>query len=139
MGKGYGFACTNCGYKKDLMEGQGFVIRNWSVKEYLEDTHFNFHYKTHRKIEQLAEKYDSLLINIHSEYRIMVCPHCNIPYSRLYVVVIDHQQIHHCSDFRCSRCNKRLEEKEVGLMETFRCPKCVQETLKSDGSFINWD
>jgi len=139
MGTGYGFTCTNCSYEEELMEGQGFIIRNWSVKEYLEDSHFNFHYQTHRKIEQLAEKYDSIMLDIRSEYRIMVCPHCNIPYSRLYVEVYDDYQVHHRSHFRCSRCNRSLEEMEVGFIETFRCPKCGKETLKNDGSIINWD
>ena len=141
MGTSYGFTCSHCGYEKELMEGQGFIIRNWSVREYLEDNTFNFHYKTHRKIEKLAEQHDSILLDIHSEYRVMVCPRCNIPYSRLYVEVYDDYQVHHRSHFRCSRCNRSLEEMEVGFIETFRCPKCGQETLYHDGydSMIIWD
>jgi len=34
MGKGYPFTCSNCGYEKELMKDQGFIIRNWSVREY---------------------------------------------------------------------------------------------------------
>jgi len=123
MGTGYGFTCSHCGNEEELMEGQGFIIRNWSVREYLKEGNFNFHYKTHRKIEQLVKDHDSLLLDIHSEYRIMVCPHCNIPYSRLYVEVHDDYQVYHRSQFRCSRCNRRLEKKEPGFMETFRCPR----------------
>ena len=104
MGTGYGFTCSNCGYEKELMEGQGFIIRNWSVREYLEDENFNFYYKTHRKIEELARKRDPLLTDIHSEYRILVCPKCNIPYSRLYVEVYDEQEVFHRTHLRCSTC-----------------------------------
>jgi len=46
MGIGYGYTCTNCGYEIELMEGQGFIIRNWTVREYPEDENFNFHYRT---------------------------------------------------------------------------------------------
>jgi Zn finger protein HypA/HybF involved in hydrogenase expression len=139
MGTGYRFTCSNCGYEKELMEGQGFIIRNWSVKEYLEDETFNFHYKTHRKIERLAKKRNPLLTHIESEYLILVCPHCNIPYSRLYVEVYDDYEVYHRTHFRCSRCNRPLVQTEVDFMETFRCPKCLHETLKGDGSFIDWD
>jgi DNA-directed RNA polymerase subunit RPC12/RpoP len=79
------------------------------------------------------------LLNIHSEYRIMVCPHCNIPYSRLYVEVYDDYQVHHRSLFRCSRCNRQLKDDEFDSMDTFRCPKCRQATLKGDGSLFDWD
>ena len=141
MGTGYGFTCSNCGYEKELIEGQGFIIRNWSVSEYLEDNKFSFHHMTHRKIEQLAKNHNSLLLDIHSEYRIMVCPYCNIPYSRLYVEVYDDYQVYHRSHIRCSRCNRSLKETEVGFMDTFRCPKCGEETLKQDnlGEMILWD
>jgi len=137
MGTGYGFTCSNCGYEKELMEGQGFAVRDQFIKEYLEDPSFNFHPKTHRKMEQLAEINEFL--EIHCEYQTWYCEHCNFPFTKLYVEVSDNQKIYHRSHFSCSRCNRPLMQTEIMMMEVFRCPKCLHETLKFNGSDICWD
>lgn len=128
MGTGYGVTCTNCGYEKELMESQGFLLHDQTVKEYLEDPSFNCHSKTDRKIEQLAEKNEFL--EIHCEYQTWLCEHCNLPFTKLYVEVSDHNHIFHQSHFRCSLCHRSLVQTEIRMMEVFRCPKCLHETLK---------
>ena len=137
MGTGYGFTCTNCGYEKEFLEGQGFAVHDQTVKEYLKDLAFSFHPKTHRKIEKLAD-IDKFL-EIHCEYQTWLCEHCNLPFTKLYVEVSDHDHIFHQSHFRCSRCNRPLVQAEIMKRETFRCPKCLHETLKFNGSDICWD
>jgi DNA-directed RNA polymerase subunit RPC12/RpoP len=55
------------------------------------------------------------------------------------VEVSDHDHIYHQSHFRCNRCNRPLVETQVTMTEVFRCPKCLHETLKFNGSDICWD
>ncbi len=137
MGQGYGFRCSNCGYEDNLLEGQGFMLHGMAVADYLNDRFLKFHASTHRKIVQLAQKFNGM--QIHTEYKGFVCSHCNIPYTKLYVEVYKGGRIYHQTSFRCNRCKKELREKKIKLSQVYRCPKCYAERFAFENAYIQWD
>jgi len=139
MGTGINIHCLHCGYEEDYMEGKGFVLHEYSLDDFLEQEPFPVHRMTHRKIEQLAQRYDHLRID--GEYRILLCSHCHIPFSRLHVTIFDTRQIYHQTRFRCTRCKRPLIEIETEplTVENYRCPNCLEKSLVVGLDVIDWD
>ena len=137
MGTGFNVHCLHCGYEEDFMEGKGMVVHEYSLKRYLEEEPFHVHRMTHRKIEQLARRYGHLRID--AEYRLLLCPHCHIPFSRLHITVFDRERIYHQTRFRCTHCERPLKEIATGNIENYRCPECLEKSLVVGLDVINWD
>jgi|SRR6056297_1471109 len=138
MGSGYMLTCSNCGYEEELMEGRGFLLHEYDLKDFLRERPLPLHHFTLRKMEQLAGRHDGLRVDM--EYKVLKCPFCQIPYSRLYVKVFDGHRMYHETHLQCNSCKRKLEKAELSPLEILRCPRCNHLTLKSGmGMDILWD
>ncbi|HKL37958.1 MAG TPA: PCP reductase family protein [Bacteroidales bacterium] len=139
MGTGINVHCQHCGYEEAFMEGKGFLLHEYTLEQFLAEEPFPVHRMIHRKIEKLARQFEHLRID--GEYRILLCPHCHIPFSRLHVSIFDGERIHHQTRSRCTRCKRPLIEIETEPLnvENYRCPNCLEKSLVIGLDGLEWD
>ena len=122
MGHTYLYRCEHCGFEKQFNHGHGFLVHSQSVTDYLKQRTKLFHYKTHKVIKELSEKFNNL--HLKAGFQIYRCPKCKVLRDKTEVVVYNDEKVVHKSEFRCNKCRTRLRLTNIHRLKKAICPKC---------------
>lgn len=138
MGYAYAYKCRKCGYEENFKQGYGFQVHSQTAEDYLKQNKKLFHYKTHRKIVELAQ--NSRNLQIKATFQIYMCPACRLLFDKAEIKVYDDGKPLHKSRFRCSVCGARLKLTNIHRLKIATCPVCKKKTFKRDASLHGlWD
>ncbi len=134
MGRIYTYRCAHCGYEAPFNQGHGYFVHSQPLQEYLDLRVKLFHYKTHRRLKQLAEKQGHLYIK--ASFQVYKCPHCQVLYDKVAVTVFNQSEVIHKSEFRCTACHARLKLTNIHRLKEATCPKCHRRTFHLENAHL---
>lgn len=138
MGHAYAYRCDFCGFRENFNQGHGFLVHSQTISEYLKLGKQIFHYKTHRRLQELSSVNNKLFLK--AGFQIYKCPKCRTLRDKIEVSVFDNDKLVHKSEFRCNACRSRLKLTNIHRLKKAICPKCRKRTFQRDYSSKElWD